>query len=68
MHEGTTGLVNGKVISQLIVMQLQKLLTGCTIVSWDTESAFNEEKTIVELEKWISFGFVMTGAKSLSVE
>jgi hypothetical protein len=54
LHEGTVGFLNCKVISQLIVVQSQKLLTGYTVVGRDTESAFEIEEAVLELEERVS--------------
>jgi hypothetical protein len=63
LHKRATSLVHSIMISQLVMMQLQQLLVGNTIVGRDAEPIFEEEKAIIKLEKGVSFRVLNDGGK-----
>lgn len=54
-RDGAPGLVDTKVIPQIIMAQRQKLFAGHAVVGRDAKATLKEEKTIIELKKGVSF-------------
>ena len=62
-HEGTMGLIDSKVISQFIVVQLQEFLTGYPIIGEDAKMSFKENESIFQLKKGVPLGVLNDGSK-----